>query len=97
MDAQEFDTALASALRVCRTAAEENLPWVEMLAHLDDLRESAPVYGDDSALRELAALETVIRAVGDVAAIGANLPREPRLIQVPDPPKSSIPIPCNLT
>jgi hypothetical protein len=91
MDALEFASALAAVLRLCRAAADEAPPIEGMLAHVEAER------GREGAdVEELDALDTIIRAVGDVAAIGARLPREPRLIQVPAA-GGGIPLPSNLT
>lgn len=105
MDATEFDSALAKTLRLCRSAAELQLPIEEMLAYAAGLREemlpAAPeMLAPDSAdleAQELAALQEIIAAVGDVAAIGARLPADASPTHVPSAPEGgALPLPANL-
>ena len=87
MDATTFQVHLAAALRLCRAAADLRLPIEEMLAYVGAAGYAATQEADGAVSlaqsEEMAALEEILAAVGDVAAIGARLPEEPRPIRVP--------------
>jgi hypothetical protein len=94
MNANEFETALAAALGLCRAAAAAKLPIEAMLTFAYDAQELPLAAGPD----EWAAIAVVIEAVGDVAAIGERLPPEPTPIRVPNAPdRPGVPMPTNLT
>lgn len=90
-----FDDALGKALRLCRLAADLNLPIDAMLEQVEN-RE--PFSRDDRALLE------IISAVADVAAIGAglagqegaNVPQNRPQTAPLSPPERSFPLPANL-
>lgn len=104
MDASEFSKELDKALGLCRAAAELKLPIEAMLEHVADGIESlidrANVRGqtalemlasDPAGVDELNALREIVAAVGEVAAIGSNLPpASPDLTALP------CPLPANL-
>lgn len=106
-----FQENLAKALRLCRLAADLQFPIKEMLEYLEgaiDIAGEAPEGGFFGALggavADLEALREIIAAVGDVAAIGANLegqggaePHPKRTHSAPGPPpERSFPLPANL-
>lgn len=96
MDAQEFDRLRDAALRLCRAAAREALPIEEMLAYIRaEIGEEAEAVEEHEALE---ALEMILEAVGNVAAIGKVLPAEDVALYRPfgEPATDSIPLPSNL-
>lgn len=96
MTSQEFDVALASALRICRAAAAERLPFEGMLEYVyaaqDNAREGKKDGEYDAVDDELEALVSVIDAMDAIAKIGAVLPPEPTPIRVPDAPSGPAPV-----
>jgi hypothetical protein len=95
MNANEFQTALASALGVCRAAAAAKLPIEDMFEYIQYAIDEGL---ESPSLDELEAIHTVVEVVADVAAIGDRLPAEPTPIQVPNAPDGhGVPLPTNLT
>lgn len=102
-----FDEALGKALRLCRLAADLDLPIEAMLDRLSEAIEDLP--GTERAetgqrhpqVTEIEALREIIAAVGEVAAIGAGLAgqeggKPPQKRPATAPPERSFPLPANL-
>lgn len=109
MTQAEFDDALGKALRLCRLAADLNLPIEEMLDHLSEAIEDLPggLPGTELAetgqrhpqTGELEALREIIAAVGEVAAIGVGLGGQEGAKPAgrsAEPTERSFPLPANL-
>lgn len=95
MNANEFQTALAAALGLCRAAAAAKLPIEEMLDYVADAQDPT---GPPPDLSPDDVLIRVIEAAGVLASVGEHLPPEPTPIRVPSAPASpGVPMPTNLT